>query len=134
MQHATVFDRKLAGKAGLPRLLSTRDVIRYATVAGARGVGLGALTGSLEPGKEADIVVLRTDRPNVYPVNDPIGAVVWGMDTSNVDSMFVGGRALIRGGVLQAADVSRIRELAGATRMRLLGRRDAVVGAPRGEE
>ncbi len=35
LQHATVFDRKLAGKAGVPRLMSTRDVIRYATVDGA---------------------------------------------------------------------------------------------------
>ena len=33
----------------------------------------------------ADVIVLRTDRPNVFPINDPIGAVVWGMDTSNVD-------------------------------------------------
>ena len=91
MQHATVFDRKLAGKAGVPRLMSTRDVIRHATVDGARVAGLGAVTGSLEPGKQADIIVLRTDRPNIFPINDPIGAVVWGMDTSNVDWVFVGG-------------------------------------------
>ena len=31
------------------------------------------------------MIVLRTDRPNIAPVNDPIGAVVWGMDTSNVE-------------------------------------------------
>ena len=41
LQHATVFDRKLTGKAGLPRLMSTRDVIRFATVDGARVAGLG---------------------------------------------------------------------------------------------
>ncbi len=41
---------------------------------------------------QADVVVLRTDRPNIFPINDPIGAVVWGMDTSNVDRVFVGGR------------------------------------------
>ena len=87
-----VFDLKLAGKAGVPHLMSTRDVIRYATVDGARVAGLGAVTGSLEPGKQADVIVLRTDRPNIFPVNDPIGAVVWGMDTSNVDWVFVGGR------------------------------------------
>ena len=39
VQHATVFDRKLAGKAGLPKLMSTRDVIRSATIDGARAVG-----------------------------------------------------------------------------------------------
>ena len=85
MQHATVFDRKLAGKAGVPRLMNTRDMIRYATTDGARVAGLGGVTGSLEPGMRADVIVLRTDRPNVFPINDPIGAVVWGMDTSNVD-------------------------------------------------
>ncbi len=78
LQHATVFDLKLAGKAGLPRLMSTRDVIRHATVDGARAAGLGGVTGSLEPGMQADVIVLRTDRPNVFPINDPIGAVVLG--------------------------------------------------------
>jgi hypothetical protein len=45
---------------------------------------------------QADVLVLRADRPNIFPINDPIGAVVWGMDTSNVDWVFVGGRALMR--------------------------------------
>jgi cytosine/adenosine deaminase-related metal-dependent hydrolase len=111
VQHAAYFDLKLAGKAGLPNLLTTRDVIRYATTVGARAVGLGEVTGSLEPGKQADIIVLRTDRPNIYPINDPIGAVVWGMDTSNLDWVFAGGRALMRNGELEA-DAAQARDLA----------------------
>jgi 5-methylthioadenosine/S-adenosylhomocysteine deaminase len=130
-QHATVFDRKLAGKAGLPRLMSTRDVIRFATVDGARVVGLGRETGSLEPGKQADIVMLRTDRPNVYPINDPIGAVVWGMDTSNVDWVLAGGRVLMRGGRLEA-DVERARAIATSAGQRMAGAAGLVVGAARG--
>ncbi|HEX9762065.1 MAG TPA: amidohydrolase family protein, partial [Acidimicrobiia bacterium] len=118
IQHASYFDLKLAGKAGLPNLLNTREVIRYATAYGARASGLGDVTGSLEPGKQADIVVLRTDRPNIWPVNDPIGAVVWGMDTSNVDWVFVGGRALMRDGAL-VADVERARDLAWASQRRV---------------
>ncbi len=111
VQHATLFDLKLAGKGGVPNLLTTRDVIRYATVDGARTVGLGDIAGTLTPGKAADVLVLRTDTPNIAPVNDPIGAVVWGMDTSNVDWVFVGGRALVREGELDT-DVARVRELA----------------------
>jgi 5-methylthioadenosine/S-adenosylhomocysteine deaminase len=130
-QHATVFDRKLAGKAGLPRLMSTRDVIRFATVDGARVAGLGRVTGSLEPGKQADIVVLRTDRPNVYPINDPIGAVVWGMDTSNVDWVLAGGRVLMREGRLEA-DVERAREIATSAGQRVAAAAGLVVGAARG--
>jgi cytosine/adenosine deaminase-related metal-dependent hydrolase len=119
LQHATSFDLKLAGKAGLPRLLTTREVIRYATVDGARVAGLGAQTGTLEPGMQADLIVLRTDRPNIHPVNDPIGAVVWGMDTSNVDWVFVAGRALKRDGVIDA-DIGRAGSLAAAARKRVM--------------
>jgi 5-methylthioadenosine/S-adenosylhomocysteine deaminase len=127
MQHATVFDRKLAGKAGVPRLMSTRDVIRHATVDGARAVGLGTVTGSLEPGKQADVILLRTDRPNIFPINDPIGAVVWGMDTSNVDHVFVSGREVMRGGVLDA-DATRARDLATVARRRLTESSGATLG------
>ncbi|HEY7667140.1 MAG TPA: amidohydrolase family protein [Actinomycetota bacterium] len=118
LQHATVFDRKLAGKAGVPKLMSTRDVIRSATSDGARVAGLAGVSGSLEPGLQADVIVLRTDRPNVFPINDPIGAVVWGMDTSNVDWVLVGGRVMMRNGLLEA-DVARARALAEAARVRI---------------
>jgi 5-methylthioadenosine/S-adenosylhomocysteine deaminase len=64
------------------------------------------------------VILLRTDRPNVFPINDPIGAVVWGMDTSNVDWVIAGGRLLMRGGVLQA-DVRSAQALAGAARERV---------------
>jgi 5-methylthioadenosine/S-adenosylhomocysteine deaminase len=123
VQHATVFERKLAGKAGLPKLLTTRDVIRYATVDGAAVAGLAS--GVLEPGRPADVIVLRTDRPNIHPINDPIGAVVWGMDTSNVDWVFVGGSARKRAGEL-VADTARVRGLAVAARDRM-----AVAGSVR---
>ena len=110
LQHAVLFDQKLAGKAGVPRLLTTREVIRSATVDGARACGL-ARVGSLEPGKAADLIVLRTDRPNIFPINDPIGAVVWGMDTSNIDWVIVAGKPLKRANEL-IADVDRTRQLA----------------------
>jgi cytosine/adenosine deaminase-related metal-dependent hydrolase len=130
VQHARAFDLRLAGKGGVPNLLSTRDVIRYATVEGARAAGL-SITGSLSQGKRADVIVLPTDRPNIAPVNDPIGAVVWGMDTSNVDWVFVGGTALVEHGEL-TADVARARALATAARRHITvaSGRLADVGAP----
>ena len=72
--------------------------------------------------------VLRTDRPNVFPINDPIGAVVWGMDTSNVDAVFVDGRALMRDGVL-TADVERARGLAVEARERIAAASGPLPGA-----
>ncbi len=119
IQHATYFDRKLAGKGGLPNLLSTRDVIRYGTIDGAHAIGLADETGSIEVGKQADLIILRTDRPNIHPVNDPIGAVVWGMDTSNLEYVFVGGRALMRNGNL-TADATHARRLASESRQRMV--------------
>ncbi len=111
VQHATLFDLKLAGKGGVPNLLGTRDVIRFGTIDGAKAAGLSDITGSLSPGKRGDVVILRTDRPNIAPVNDPIGAVVWGMDTSNIDWVLVGGRAVVSAGEL-THDVTRARDLA----------------------
>jgi cytosine/adenosine deaminase-related metal-dependent hydrolase len=131
LQHATVFDLKLAGKAGIPRMMNTRQVIRSATADGADAVGLGGVTGSLEPGKRADVVVLRTDRPNIFPINDPIGAVVWGMDTSNIDRVFVDGRAVMRDGVLDA-DVAGARAAATSARDRVASAAGHGVGSTQG--
>ena len=61
-------------------------------------------------------------------INDPIGAVVWGMDTSNVSWVFVGGRALMRDGVLEA-DVDRARALAVAARERILAASGPALGS-----
>src|SRR5688572_5234092 len=112
LQHAMIFDRKLEGKRNLPPFMNSRDVIECATIEGARATGLANKTGTLTPGKEADLIMLRTDRPNILPVNDPIGAVVWGMDTSNVDSVFVAGNALKRNGKLLDVDLDHLREMA----------------------
>jgi cytosine/adenosine deaminase-related metal-dependent hydrolase len=118
VQHAMSFELKLAGKGGVPNLLDTRDVLRYATIESARVAGVSAITGSLNRGKRADVILLRADRPNIAPVNDPIGAVVWGMDTSNVDWVFVGGTSLVEHGEL-TADVTRARALAMAAQRHL---------------
>jgi cytosine/adenosine deaminase-related metal-dependent hydrolase len=112
LQHALLFDRKLAGEEDLPPFLTTRDVLEFATLEGARANGLEDKTGSLTPGKEADVIMLRVDKPNIFPINDPIGAVVWGMDTSNVDSVFVAGKALKRNGELVGVDLDHVRKMA----------------------
>lgn len=111
LQHALAFDAVLAGKLSVPNRITTRDVLEYATVEGARANGLEDKIGTLTPGKEADVIMLRTDRVNVMPVNDPIGAVVWGMDTSNVDSVFVAGKALKRDGEMLNVDLNNIHKM-----------------------
>ncbi len=112
LQHALIFDQRLSGKENLPPLLTARDVLEFATIEGARANDLANKVGTLTPGKEADIITLRTDQVNIVPVNDPIGAVVWGMDTSNVDSVFIAGKAMKRNGQLLNVDLDRARRLA----------------------
>jgi cytosine/adenosine deaminase-related metal-dependent hydrolase len=116
LQHCLVFDKRLSGETDGRPCISSRDVLEFATVEGARANGLADKTGSLTPGKEADLILLDTNKPNIFPINDPIGAVVWGMDTGNVDSVFVAGKALKRNGQLLGVDLERVRNLAYASR------------------
>lgn len=116
LQHALSFERELAGDGNAPRRITSRDVLEYATIEGARANGLAHKTGSLTPGKEADIIMLRTDKPNVFPVNDPIGAVVWGMDTSNVDTVFVAGKMMKRNGQLLHVDWNAVKKAVNESR------------------
>ncbi|MCC6615724.1 MAG: amidohydrolase family protein [Anaerolineae bacterium] len=116
LQRALVFDRVLSGDGGAPDFLNARDGLEFATVHGARANGLDHKVGTLTPGKEADIIMLNSNRVNVMPVNDPVGAVVWGMDTSNVDTVFVAGRALKRGGKLLGHDLDEIQRRVYASR------------------
>lgn len=116
LQHALVFDRKLSGEENVPEQVTSRDVLGWATIEGAKANGLADRTGSLTPGKQADVILLRADTINVVPINDPIGAVVEAMDTSNVDSVFVAGKAKKRDGKLLDVDLNRVSSLAYASR------------------
>jgi cytosine/adenosine deaminase-related metal-dependent hydrolase len=98
------------------------DVLHYATIDGAKANGLDHKTGSLTPGKQADVVLLRTDRMNVTPLNDPATAVVVGMDTGNVDTVIVAGRVMKRGGVLVGVDWPALMTAASEARDRVLAR------------
>jgi cytosine/adenosine deaminase-related metal-dependent hydrolase len=105
---------------GAPPLLTAREVLRFATMDGARANGLDSQVGSLRPDKQADIVLLRADRINVMPVNDPIGAVVTGMDTSNVDTVMVAGTVRKWHGALVGVDLNRMSDLVARSRRSVL--------------
>jgi 5-methylthioadenosine/S-adenosylhomocysteine deaminase len=120
MQHAMSFEKKLARRF-FPAQITTRDVIEFATVAGARALGMLETIGTLSPGKQADIVLLSQYHINVMPINDPIGAVVWAMDTSNVDTVMVAGKILKRDGQLVDADLAELRNLTAEASKHVLG-------------
>jgi cytosine/adenosine deaminase-related metal-dependent hydrolase len=78
--------------AGTPAPLTTRDVLRFGTMNGAKALRLDGKTGSLTPGKEADIIILDATRINVAPLNRVPGAVVSLMDRTNVETVIVAGK------------------------------------------
>jgi 5-methylthioadenosine/S-adenosylhomocysteine deaminase len=90
------------------KLLTVRQVLEFATIEGAETNHLGHKIGTLTPGKEADVILLRTHAINVAPLNNAIGAIVLGMDSSNVDSVFIAGKAVKRNGHLVGVNVNRV--------------------------
>lgn len=79
--------------AGLPPVLLA-DVIRMATLNGARALGLDDVTGSITPGKRADVILVRQDDLNMAPACDIESAVVRVASPANVDTVFVDGRLM----------------------------------------
>ena len=95
--------------ANVPELLTARDVLRMATMEGARDLKLDHKTGSLTPGKEADIILLDAEAVNVHPLNNVPGAVVSLMERSNVDTVIVAGRIRKWKGKLLDVDLRKLR-------------------------
>ena len=101
---------------GTPALLTTRDVLRYATINGARHLRLDQKTGSLTPGKEADIIILDATAINVAPLNQVPGAVVSLMDRTNVETVIVAGKIRKWQGRLLDVDLRHLRRQLEASR------------------
>ncbi|MFE9686548.1 amidohydrolase family protein [Streptomyces sp. NPDC006285] len=104
-----------------PRRISTSDVLDFATLQGARTNGLGEVTGSLTPGKQADVLVIRAEDVNNMPLNDAVGTLVLGTDARNVDTVFVAGQVRKWGGRLLDVDLAALREEVTASRDYVLG-------------
>ena len=115
-QRVALTQRKVQGEKELPKPISARDVIEFATIEGAKACGLEAKTGSLTPGKQADIILLRKNAINVLPVNDPLAAIALGMDGSNIDTVLVAGQVKKRDGKLVGVDLKRVADLATQSR------------------
>ncbi|MEA3067359.1 MAG: 5-methylthioadenosine/S-adenosylhomocysteine deaminase, partial [Sphingomonadales bacterium] len=92
LQHLQLFQRAFAGEQNLPRRLSPRDLLEFATIEGARCANLENKVGTLTPGKEADIVLLAADRISIWPLNNAPGVVVNLMNPSHVETVLIGGK------------------------------------------
>ena len=102
--------------ATLPPPLTTRDVLRFGTMNGAKALRLDGKVGSLTPGKEADIIILDATRINVAPLNQVPGAVVSLMDRTNVETVIVAGKVRKWKGQLLDVDLPHLRKQLEASR------------------
>ncbi|MGH7691734.1 MAG: amidohydrolase family protein [Candidatus Dormibacteria bacterium] len=96
--------------------LSAEDVLAFATREGARTLGLEDRIGSLSPGKQADLIVIATDHPHLFPMNDAVNTVVAFAQPHDVRTVLVGGQVVKREGRLQGIDLSKLRADAEAAR------------------
>ncbi|KAA6223219.1 cytosine deaminase [Streptomyces albofaciens JCM 4342] len=101
---------------GLPTF-DAADLLSFATIEGARAAGIDDRTGSLTPGKEADLIMIRLDHPNTLPATDVAATIVAGGHAGNVDLVMVAGEILKENGVLKGGDA--VFEEAAASRDRL---------------
>ncbi|XVQ07415.1 amidohydrolase family protein [Spirillospora sp. CA-255316] len=114
-----VVAQDLFGDGPQAPLMHPREVIELATLGGARVLGLDEVTGSLTPGKRADVILVRTDQINMLPApgNDPSLQLVQNAGPANVDTVIADGRILKQGGRLRHADAAAVSAQAVATQV-----------------
>ena len=96
-------DIGLAALLAQPRL-SAYDILSMATRDGAKALGLGSRIGTLEEGKDADLILVDTHQVNETPLNDPFSALAFSTDRKNIDTVFCKGRKLLEHGRLLTID------------------------------
>ena len=91
-----------------PTVMDAETVLKMATINGARAIGLGEITGSLEMGKEADLIVIDTHQPHLTPMYHPISQLVYAARGSDVRHVVVSGTSLVRNRKLLTIDESEL--------------------------
>jgi cytosine/adenosine deaminase-related metal-dependent hydrolase len=110
------------GEAVPPRL-TVRDMLEFATVRGAQNAALAHKTGTLTPGKEADIVLIRAGDINTLPLTNAVATVVSYAHAGNVDTVFIAGQPRKWAGKLVDVDLAAVRDRVQRSRDQLFARR-----------
>ncbi len=93
-----------------PTVMDARTVIRMATIDGARAIGMDRLIGSIEIGKQADIIIIDTHKPHLAPLYHPESHLVYAARGADVRDLFVAGEALVRDFAPVRLDIHRIMD------------------------
>lgn len=118
MRTAALLQKALRG----PEVLAADRVLRMATIDGARALGLEAEIGSLEAGKRADVAIVRMDRLHMTPVAEVISTLVYAAEATDVDTVMVDGRLVMRDRKLLTLDEGDVMTRANAEAKDLMKR------------
>lgn len=99
-----------------PLYPTAAEAIEMATINGAKGIMADHLVGSLEAGKQADIILVNARNPHITPVHDPVSAIVWAANGSDVDTVLIDGQVVMRNRKILTMDEEEI--LADAEKIR----------------
>jgi cytosine/adenosine deaminase-related metal-dependent hydrolase len=119
-QRSAMRYRRLRGESNVPAPISVAAVLAAATINGARAAGLERSIGTLTPGKQADIIMVRTDGIGVFPVGNAIGTIVQAVERADVDTVMVAVEMRKRAGRLLDVDLPKLGAEVNASREYLL--------------
>ena len=102
-----------------PQTMKSRTVLEMATVAGARAIGMDRWIGSLEPGKQADILILETHAPHMTPLYHPESHIVYSAKGSDVRDVMIGGKWQVKNRSLVSLNLDDILDQARAEGKRI---------------
>lgn len=91
-----------------PTAIDALTVLRMATIEGAKALGLDSITGSLETGKKADIIIIDTDKPHLTPLYNPYSHLVYAARGNDVSHSFINGRPVMENRNLLTLDIQEI--------------------------
>ncbi|MCM3569944.1 amidohydrolase [Neobacillus mesonae] len=85
------------------------QIVKLATIGGAKALGLEEQIGTIEAGKQADFILVETDSVNMFPIYDPYSALVYSANAGNVRDVFIDGKQVVSGKKLADADLAQLR-------------------------
>jgi len=91
-----------------PTVMDAKSVIIMATIAGAKAIGLGNKIGSIEVGKQADLIIIDTNKPHLTPLYNPVSHIVYAAQGSDLRDVIVAGKILVRNRKLLTLDINNI--------------------------
>ena len=93
-----------------PTVMDADTVLKMATISGARALGLEAVTGSLEKGKKADLIIVDTNKPHLTPMYNPVSHLVYAAKGSDVTTSIINGTVVMNDGRLKTMDIQAVMD------------------------